>query len=153
LSGGVLAGDGALWWAEGRPSEGGRTALMRRPEGGEASEATPAGANARTRVHEYGGGSRALAAPGLLLYPQFADQRLYRRRLGEEPVPITPEPETPAALRYAEMQVTPDGETVVCVREVHPADGGEPENQIVALPLDGEGEARVLASGRDFYSF
>ena len=153
LSNALLTEDGALWWAEGRPSEGGRTALMRRAEGGEPEEATPAGANARTRVHEYGGGAWTPAASDVLVYAEFGDQRLYRRRLGEEPVAITPEPETPAALRYADLRLAPDGETIVCVREVHPADGGEPENQIVALPLSGEGEARVLASGRDFYSF
>ena len=50
------------------------------------------------------------------------------------------------------MRVTPDGATVVCVREVH-GEGDEPENQIVALPLDGSAEPRVLAAGRDFYSF
>jgi dipeptidyl aminopeptidase/acylaminoacyl peptidase len=153
LGGALLAADGALWWAEGRPDEGGRIALLRRPEGGEATDVLPAGANARTRVHEYGGGAWALAAPDLVLYTDFGDQRLYRLRLGEEPVAITPEPEVEAGLRYADMWVAADGETVVCVREVHGADGGEPENQIVALPLSGEGEARVLASGRDFYSY
>ncbi|MBS1880937.1 MAG: S9 family peptidase [Actinobacteria bacterium] len=153
LSGAVLAEDDALWWAEGRPQEGGRMALMRRPQGGDPVEATPAGANARTRVHEYGGGAWTLAGPGTVLYAEFGDQRLYRLRLGEEPVAITPEPEEPAALRYADLRVAPDGETVVCVREVHPSGGGEAENQVVALPLSGAGEPRVLASGRDFYSF
>ncbi|MGD9735582.1 MAG: prolyl oligopeptidase family serine peptidase [Solirubrobacterales bacterium] len=153
-SGALLAADGALWWAEMRPEEGGRTALMRRPEGSQvAEEATPAGANVRTRVHEYGGGAWTLAAPDVVVYVDFADQRLYRRRLGEEAVAITPEPAVAGGLRYADLQLTPDGATVVCVREVHPEDGGEPENQIVALPLSGEGEARVLAAGRDFYSF
>jgi dipeptidyl aminopeptidase/acylaminoacyl peptidase len=148
----LLAGDGALWWAEGRPQQGGRTALMRRPEGGEPEEVTPAGANARSRVYEYGGGAWTLAAPDVVVYADFADQRLYRLRLGEEPVAITPAPEQPAALRYGDIRVAPDGETIVAVREVHPAGGGEPEDQIVALPLSGEGEARVLAAGRDFYS-
>ena len=38
------------------------------------------------------------------------------------------------------------------MREVH--DGGaEPENQIVALPLDGSKPPQVVAAGRDFYSF
>jgi len=83
-SGAVLAGDGALWWAEMRPDEGGRTALMRRAEGGVAEEATPAGANARTRVHEYGGGAWTLAAPDVVVYAEFGDQRLYRWRLGEK---------------------------------------------------------------------
>jgi dipeptidyl aminopeptidase/acylaminoacyl peptidase len=147
----VLADDGAVWWAEGRPTEGGRVVLMRRPDGGNPEEVTPAGTNVRTRVHEYGGGAWHLAGPDLVLFVNFADQRLYRQRPGEQPVAITPEPETPAALRYADCRVTPDGRTVICVREVH--GGEEAENQIVALAIDGSAEVTVLASGRDFYSF
>jgi dipeptidyl aminopeptidase/acylaminoacyl peptidase len=146
-----IAADGAVWWAEGRPTEGGRMALMRRPPGGEPEEVTPADANVRTRVHEYGGGAWTLAGEDLFLFVDFADQRLYRQRLGEEPVAITPEPETAGGLRYADLRLTPDGRTVICVREAHGE--GEAENQIVALALDGSGEPVVLASGRDFYSF
>jgi dipeptidyl aminopeptidase/acylaminoacyl peptidase len=151
LAAATLAGDGAVWWAEGRAAEGGRVALMRRPRGGGPEEVTPAAANARTRVHEYGGGAWTLAGDDLVLFVDFADQRLYRQRLGEEPVAITPEPDAPAALRYADMRLSPDGGTVVCVREVHGE--GEAENQIVALALDGSMPPSVLASGRDFYSF
>ncbi|MFN8163331.1 MAG: S9 family peptidase [Solirubrobacterales bacterium] len=147
----AIAADGAVWWAEGNPSDGGRVILMRRPEGGEAEAVTPEGFYVRTRVHEYGGGAWHLAGPDLVLFANFADQRLYRQRLGEAPVAITPEPETSAALRYADFRVTPDGRTVVCVREVHGE--GEAENHIVALALDGTGEPAILASGRDFYSF
>ncbi len=147
----ALAGDGAVWWAEGRPSEGGRVVLMRRPPGGEPEAVTPATVNVRTRVHEYGGGAWRLAADDLVLFVEFADQRLYRQRLGEDPVAITPAPETPAGLRYADFDVAPDGRTAVCVREVHGE--GEAENQVVALPLDGSAEPTVLAAGRDFYSF
>jgi dipeptidyl aminopeptidase/acylaminoacyl peptidase len=151
LGGAAIAADGAVWWAEGRPGEGGRVVLMRRPEEGEAEAVTPEGFYVRTRVHEYGGGAWSLAAPDLVLFANFADQRLYRQRLGEAPVAITPEPETGAGLRYADFRLAPDGETVVCVREVHSE--GEAENQIVSLPFDGETPATVLASGRDFYSF
>ena len=147
----ALAADGAVWWAEGRPSEGGRVALMRRPASSEPEEMTPPGVNVRTRVHEYGGGSWRLAGPDLALFVDFADQRLYRLRPGEEPVAITPEPPAPAALRYADFDLAPDGATVVCVRERHGS--GEAENEIVALALDGGAEPAVLASGRDFYSF
>lgn len=146
-----LAGDGAVWWGEGRPAEGGRVVLMRRPAGGEPEAVTPDGTNVRTRVHEYGGGAWTLVADDLVLFVDFADQRLYRQRLGEEPVAITAEPGTPAAWRYADMRLCPDGRTVVCVREIHGE--GEAENQVVALALDGSGEPSVLASGRDFYSF
>jgi len=147
----ALAGDGAVWWAEGRPAEGGRVVLMRRPEGGEPEEVTPPKMNVRTRVHEYGGGAWTLATDDLFLFTDFGDQRLYRQRLGEEPVAITPESETAADLRYADMRVTPDGLSTVCVREVHGE--GEAENQIVAVALDGSAEPAVLVSGRDFYSF
>ncbi|MGV1049600.1 MAG: S9 family peptidase [Solirubrobacterales bacterium] len=151
LSSPAIAADGAVWWAEGRPTEGGRVVLMRRPEGGAPAAVTPAEPNVRTRVHEYGGGAWRLAAADLVLFVDFADQRLYRQRPGEAPVAISPEPEQPAALRYADFRVTPDGAAVVCVREVHGE--GEPENQIVSLPLDGSGAATVIAAGRDFYSF
>jgi dipeptidyl aminopeptidase/acylaminoacyl peptidase len=151
LGGAAIAADGAIWWAEGRPEEGGRVTLMRRVSGGEADEVTPAEVNVRTRVHEYGGGAWCLAAADLVVFVDFSDQRLYRQRPGEDPAAITPEPGTEAGFRYADMRVTRDGGTVVCVREVHGED--EPENQVVSLAIDGSSEPTVLASGRDFYSF
>jgi dipeptidyl aminopeptidase/acylaminoacyl peptidase len=147
----AIAEDGAVWWAEGRPDEGGRVVLVRQAPGGEPQAVTPAGMNVRTRVHEYGGGAWRLAAPDLVLFVDFADQRLYRQRPGEEPAAISPEPAAPGALRYADMRLAPDGRTVVCVRERDAEP--EPVNEIVALPLDGAEEPRVLARGRDFYSF
>lgn len=147
----AIAADGALWWAEGRPDEGGRVVLMRRPEGGEPEAVTPQGTNVRTRVHEYGGGAWCLVAPDLVVFAEFADQRLYRQHIGESPVAISPEPAEPGALRYADMRPTPDGAAIVCVRERDA--GEEPVNEIVLLALDGEGEPQVLAGGRDFYSF
>jgi dipeptidyl aminopeptidase/acylaminoacyl peptidase len=148
----AIADDGAVWWAEGRPEEGGRVVLMRQPAGGgEPETITPAGVNVRTRVHEYGGGAWRLATPDLVLFVDFSDGRLYRQRPGEEPVAISPVPAEPGALRYADMRLTPDGTTVVCVRERD--EGAEAMNEIVSLPLDGSAEPSVLASGRDFYSF
>jgi dipeptidyl aminopeptidase/acylaminoacyl peptidase len=147
----AIAADGAVWWAEGRPAEGGRVVLMRRPAGGEPEDVTPAEFNVRTRVHEYGGGAWALAAADLVVFCNFSDQRLYRQRLGEEPVAISPRPDADAALRYADMEITADGLSIVCVRESHGE--GEAENELVILPLDGSAEPAVLVSGRDFYSF
>jgi dipeptidyl aminopeptidase/acylaminoacyl peptidase len=151
LGGPTLAADGAVWWAEGRPAEGGRSALMRRPAGGEPEEVTPAGVNVRTRVHEYGGGAWKLLGPELCVYVDFADQRVYRLELGGEPVAITPEPDEPAGLRYADFEVTPDGKTLFCVREIHYG-AEEPENQIVWLSVDGSAEPQVIGAGHDFFS-
>ncbi len=135
----------AVWWSEGRPEEGGRVQIVR--EGGDV---LPEGFAARTRVHEYGGGAWAVHA-GVLYFANWADQRLYRLDPGSsEPVAITAEPEVPLGDRYADIDVAPDGLGLVCVRERHPAGGGEAVNEIIALSCDGSVEPTVLVAGPDF---
>ena len=108
-------------------------------------DVTGEGVNARTRVHEYGGGSYALGGDALF-FSNYADQRLYRQDPGQAtPRPITPEPPAPAAHRYADACPTPDGRLLVCVRERH--HDGEVVNELVAVPADGGGEPVVLAAG------
>jgi len=140
--------DGSLYWVESRPTEGGRSVVVRRGPDGEIGDVTPAGGNTRTRVHEYGGAAYTVAG-GVTYASEFEDQRLYRIEGGYEPIPITPEPEIPAGLRYADAAV---GDVwLVCVRERHLADG-EPVNELVRIPLDGSSEPVVAASGHDFYA-
>jgi dipeptidyl aminopeptidase/acylaminoacyl peptidase len=145
-----VARDG-VYWVEGRPLEGGRQVICRAEPGGPGvKEVTTKDVNARTRVHEYGGGSYALHG-GAVFFSNFADQRLYRQDPGSaEARPITPEPPAPAAHRYADTCPTPDGRLLVCVRERH--QDGEVVNELVAVPADGGGEPVVLAAGRDFYA-
>ena len=115
---------------------------MRRPAGRRARRGRRRpSANVRTRVHEYGGGAWRWPRPDLVLFVDFADQRLYRQRLGEEPVAITPEPESAAALRYADFRARPRrrAPSSACARSTAT---GEAENQIVALPLDGSAPSR-----------
>ncbi len=131
--------EGVPWWLERRPDEGGRYVLVR---DGEAL--TPADMNVRTRVHEYGGGAWLLHGD-TAFFSNFADQRVYRQRLGSEPVAITPEPPEPAAVRYADFRVTADGARLICVRETHGE--GEPANELVALPVDGQGRRRCSPAG------
>ncbi len=139
-----------LWWAENRPDEGGRAAVMRRDlRGGESQEVTPADANVRTRVHEYGGGAW-WPHDGSLYYAEFADQRLRRiDHPGAKPLLLTAEPPEPRAWRYADGRVTPDGRWSVCVQERHDA-GGEPVNELVAVATDGSQRVVRLWSGSDF---
>jgi hypothetical protein len=101
----------------------------------------------RTRVHEYGGGAYAVAG-STVYFSNWQDQRLYRQDPGEEPRPITPE----AAFRYADGVIDHLRGRLICVREDHMVEDREAANTLVALDLDGEGEAQVLASGYDFYS-
>ena len=145
-----VAGD-AVRWLEGRPLEGGRRVVCGVAPGGgrEPEDLTPEGFNVRTRVHEYGGGSWAVHGD-ILFFANFDDQRLYRQDPGSPPRPITPEPPTPAAHRYADAAITPDGRVLVCVRERHEADGVI--NELVTLPADGSEPPAVLAGGRDFYA-
>lgn len=139
------ADGGAVWWSEGRPEEGGRVQIVR-----EGVDVLPEGFAARTRVHEYGGGAWSVHA-GTLFFANWADQRLYRLDPGStEPAAITPEPEIPMGDRYADIEVAPDGLGLVCVRERHPAGGGEAVNEIVSMACDGTLEPTVLVSGPDF---
>ena len=147
--GGLHVSGGRVRWAESRASEQGRSVVVEWRDG-VLRDVLPAGFNARTRVHEYGGGA-VWYQGDTVFFSDFAGGRLHRVDApGEAPRPITPEPETPNALRYADGAVTPDGRTVVCVRERH--EGGEVHNELVAFPADGSGTPAVVASGHDFFA-
>jgi dipeptidyl aminopeptidase/acylaminoacyl peptidase len=142
--------ESGVYWLETRPQEGGRAVLVFCPHGGSALDLVPPGFNVRTRVHEYGGG--AWFRDGRVVYcSNFDDSRLYRiDEPGAAPRPITPEPQEPHALRYADGRPFADGKLIVCVREAHGE--GEPVNELVVLPADGSASPRVIATGRDFYA-
>ncbi len=149
LGGGAFDGDD-VYWLEGRPAEAGRNVIVRRAPDGTTHDINPAPFNARTRVHEYGGGA-VLADRGGVIFSNFADQRLYRAAPGQAPEAITPE----APLRYADCVVDAARNRLICVREDHgeaAAAHGEAVNVIAALALDGSQEQQVLVSGNDFYA-
>ncbi|SOE04199.1 alpha/beta hydrolase family protein [Blastococcus haudaquaticus] len=138
-----------VWWSESRPSEQGRSVIVRRSADGTVTDVLPPPWNARTRVHEYGGGAWTVS-DGTLWFTEFSDQRLYRLDAGSEsPSPVTPEPEVPSGVRHADLRVTPAG--VLAVRETHPAAGGAADvvNEIVRITAEG---TEVLVSGPDFVS-
>ena len=144
----VHSTDAGVWWAESRPDEGGRSAVMRRA-GDDVVEITPADANVRTLVHEYGGGSW-WAHHDTLFWVDVADQRLRATRNGATDF-LTGEPDIARGVRFADGRVTPDGAWSVAVRETHRADG-EPTNDLVAVANDGSETIHVLFSGSDFVS-
>ena len=73
--GDVAFDGGAVWWSESRPEEGGRNAVLRRGADGSVAEVLPAPWNARSAVHEYGGGAW-WARDGVLWFADWATQRL-----------------------------------------------------------------------------
>jgi dipeptidyl aminopeptidase/acylaminoacyl peptidase len=144
---------GDVWWLEARPGEGGRYAVRRGGDDG-PQDVLPTPWNARTRVHEYGGGAWSATTDGVLVFAEFTDQRLYRLdEPGGRPVPLTPDPPAPGAWRYAELQILRPGE-IWCVRERHAADGAI-SRDIAVVPIDGsaadDGSAiRSVVAGSHF---
>ena len=141
----VLDGEDT-YWNELRPTEGGRIVIVRRTSGGQTTDITLSPFNARTRVHEYGGGAFAVTK-GEIYFSNFGDQRIYRQQPGAMPHPITPE----VKLRYADMTICRRNR-MICVREDHTVAGREPVNTLVSLKLEGCKGGQILVSGNDFYS-
>ena len=140
--------DGQIYWNERRPSDAGRQVIVRRDQDGSTTDLFAAPYSARSRVQEYGGASYLIVG-GECWFVNNADQRIYRVEEGQAPLAITPGPSTPAALRYADLNLHPTGEWLYAVRERHEAD--TVENEIVRIDAKGLGEIQVVASGHDFY--
>lgn len=137
-----------IYWLETRPAEGGRNVVVRRRANGTIEDCIPEGFNARTTVHEYGGGAY-LVAEGMLVFSNFTDQRLYRHRPGQGRVP---EAMTPAEdFCYADGIWDRRRRRILCVREDHTG-GGEPANTIVSVDVERAGPGEILLAGRDFYA-
>ncbi|MCH8351843.1 MAG: S9 family peptidase, partial [Chloroflexi bacterium] len=77
-----------VYWTEMRPAEGGRNVIVKRTPDGRVADLTPAPFNARTLVHEYGGGAFTVSR-GVVFFSNFDDQRLYRQEPGQEPRAFT----------------------------------------------------------------
>jgi dipeptidyl aminopeptidase/acylaminoacyl peptidase len=140
-----------LYWSELRPDDGGRIVVCRRAANGEIGDVTPPGFNARSRVHEYGGGHFAVSG-GTVYFTNFADQRLYRQNGSEAPRPVTPA----ADVRHADMALDMGRGRLYAVREDHTTGAKEPVNSIVSIDSggdwDGDHDVFTVAAGNDFYS-
>lgn len=159
-----------------RPSAHGAFFLLSLPEEGNAlvlmflaSEqnspplrVSPPGFNLRSQVHEYGSIPYTFSRDAVL-FCNLSDQRLYRMAFDQQsmvcgtPVAITPAtPDTPRALRYADLLMDVSRNRIVCVREDHRDPAAEPRNTLVAIPIgeageqQGESEGEILYADSDF---
>ena len=154
--GGVKYCNGSIYWLEGRPQEAGRNVLCKyAPDSTDKSErngvdVSPKESNARTRVHEYGGGALVFGKDeSEIFYSEFTTQQLCQLLDGGESKPITPEG---SRFRYADGVLSDDGKTMYCVREDH--EKPEPKNvvnEVVEINVE-DGSMKVLATGNDFYA-
>jgi dipeptidyl aminopeptidase/acylaminoacyl peptidase len=147
----VQRDDGDIYWLEGRPTEGGRYALVRRAADGAIADVTPPDINVRSRVHEYGGGAY-LVRGGVVYCCNFSDQRVYRVTGSKPPEAITP----PGSFFYADFEMDARRNRLICVREDH-SGKGEAVNTLASVslgpPIGGHYDSgAVLAAGYDFYS-
>ncbi|MBD3309239.1 prolyl oligopeptidase family serine peptidase [candidate division KSB3 bacterium] len=143
----IVLDHGAIYWLEMRPAEGGRYVIVRQTPDGHVTDMTPPPLNARTRVHEYGGGAFTVAQ-GTIYFSNFSDQRLYRQTNDSEPQPITPEQD----MRYADGVVDSRRNRLIYVREDHTASDRDPVNTIVSLDPNVNNGGHILVAGHDFYS-
>ncbi|WP_037673723.1 LpqB family beta-propeller domain-containing protein [Streptomyces griseus] len=146
------------WWIEPRPTEGGRRTLVRRRADGGEESVLPAPWNVRSRVLEYGGhpwaGIRRAEGEPLVVFVNFADQRLYRYEPGGEPQPLTPVSPVGGGLRWAEPLLLPERGEVWCALEEFTGEGPTDVRRVIAaVPLDGSAArdrdaVRELTDGR-----
>lgn len=133
-----------IYWTESRPSESGRSTIMRRAADGHLTECTPPEFYVRTTVHEYGGGA-FMVEDGVIYFSNFKDHHLYRQPLGSQPEVLT----LADGYYYADLILDKQRARIICIREDHTGEG-EAVNAIVGIGLNGE--ERILVAGNNFYS-
>ena len=138
--------DNDVYWCEMRPSEKGRNVIVKHNAGEGTVDVTSSSFNARTRVHEYGGGAYKVFGNDVF-FTNFADQKIYKIKPGRKPKPITME----TKLRHADFEFDNTRKRLICVREDHTKKGKEAKNTIVSMGLEGE-DVKTIAQGSDFYS-
>ena len=143
----VLLDDDEVYWIESRPQQEGRNVVVKYARDGTAHDVSPPPFNARTKVHEYGGGA-VLVDRGTVFFTNFADQKLYRQDQNGTPRPISQN----SQCRYADAVVDASRDRLVCVREDHDRADGVVINTIAAVASDGLKPEQVLLQGQDFYS-
>jgi len=137
---------GDIYWVELRPTEGGRSVIVKRNSSGETTDINPPPYNARTRVHEYGGGEYVVDQ-GVVYFSNFADQQIYRAENNRVERVTDAGP-----MRYADGVIDARRRRMICVSEDHTQTGHEPTNAIASVVLSADGASEVLVSGNDFYS-
>jgi len=135
------------YWLEGRPREKGRQVILKVSAAGEITEILGPPFSARSRVHEYGGGSYGVRN-GVVFFSNASDNVVYRIDAGQSPKALT----LPGSLRFADFQYDPRHERLYCIAEDHGGERVEPLNKIAVIRAAGSpGEVSDVVVGNDFY--
>lgn len=142
--------DGAdVYWIEARPAEAGRQVIVRLSPDGSKVDINPAPFNARTRVHEYGGGEY-LPHQRTVYFSNYTDQQLYQLMGNAAPELLTSD-DAGDKLRFADAVADAKRDRLICVCEDHRDANLEAKNYLASVSLT-DGEIKPLVSGSDFYS-
>ena len=136
-----------IYWVEMRANEGGRYVVVKQTIDGKKTDAIPSGYNARTRVHEYGGGSYLVTNRGVV-FSNFDDQSLYLVDANNVCKKLTIQEDC----RYADIIYDKYRERLICIREDHSERAKEAVSSIIAVSLLESGNEIILQCGADFYS-
>jgi acetyl esterase/lipase len=139
---------GDIYYIERRPREKGRCVIVRH-SGGRQTDILPAGYSARSRVHEYGGGSFLACAAGVF-FVNDSDQDIYQLEPDSHAIRrLTREQD----MRFADMDYDARRKRLVAICEQH---GDDVINTIVSIDLVSAGNDSCtitpLAQGADFYA-
>lgn len=135
-----------IYWLEGRPTEGGRYALVKQAPEGTLAEITPNPYNVRSRVHEYGGGA-FLVHQGTVYFSNDRDRAIYSQAPAQAPKKLTQTRDR----SYADLILDEPRQRLIAVCEDHSSGEKEPQNYLIAIDLN-SGQETPLAQGWDFYS-
>ena len=149
-----------IYWLQTLAEEKGRVTIMRY-DGKQIQSILPRPLSAKSKVHEYGGGSY-LVDRDSLYFVLADDQRIYRAALFDsdnstlssgqfEPIPLTPEPEDQNQYRFADLCIDHYRQRLIAICEHH-CGQREPVNFIAAIDLNHSNKLHTLVSGNTFYS-
>ncbi|WP_460797659.1 S9 family peptidase [Microbacterium sp. GXF0217] len=131
IDGACFAGD-EIWWGESVPAQGGRVTVR----SSTGTEVLPSPWSARSRVHEYGGGSWTADADGILYFVEARGQQVHRLEPGGTPQPLTAPGPAHGGLRLQHGRL-------LAVREDLTSDPHQ--RAIVEIPTDGSAAADASA--------
>lgn len=142
--------DGELFWIESRPEEQGRQTVVCLTPGEQPRGLLPAPWDARSRVHEYGGGHYR-ASRDFVFFIQATDQQIYAlNRHTNEVKALTAETEC----RFADPYYHAPSQTLYAICEKHQHGDQQPANHLVQIKLNASWPAalELIEGDHDFVS-
>ena len=141
----IQSHNGSVYWLERRPGESGRSVIVSCSNNAK-QDTFPPPFNARSCVHEYGGGVYCVCEHGIF-FTNDADQDIYRAEHSKSPERIT----STEKLRFADLRFDSRHSRILCVCEDHSNSDTEPLNSLVSINIK-TGAINTLHNGYDFYS-